>query len=261
MTFSSALYPGLVTHRRLRHAAHQLRYRVSAFLLDLEELPALDRALSIFSYNRAGLISFYDKDHGPRDGSPLRPWAERCMREAGVRPDGGAIRLLCYPRFFGYVFNPISVYFCHRRTGELAAILYEVRNTRGERHTYAIAVTAGAHHPIRQTCSKAMYVSPFLAMTGTYHFSIRPPQDRVLIFIRYDNDEGPLLATAFAGKRLTLNSSTLLRVLAYHPLMTVKVIAGIHWEAFLLWMKGFRVFPFKPSARPIMTSTGRPDPE
>lgn len=261
MTFASVLYPGLVTHRRLRHASHRLRYKVSAFLLDLDELPALARALPIFSYNRFGPISFYDKDHGLRDGSPLRPWVERCMREAEVTPDGGAIRLLCYPRFFGYVFNPISVYFCHRRNGELAAILYEVSNTRGERHTYAIAVGAGAHRPIRQTCTKAMYVSPFLAMTGTYHFSIRPPQDRVLIFIRYDNDEGPLLATAFAGKRLALNSSNLLRVLMRYPLMTVKVIIGIHWEALVMWAKGFRVFPFKPSAHPIMTSTGQPDPE
>ncbi|MEK9724751.1 MAG: DUF1365 family protein, partial [Rhodospirillaceae bacterium] len=129
MTLQSAIYEGEVVHERRRPARHRLRYGVFSMLFDIDELGELDRRFALFAHNRWAPLSFHDRDHGPTTGAALRPWVERHMRGAGLAPDGGAIRLLCYPRIFGFVFNPLSVFFCYRRDGGLAAILYEVCNT------------------------------------------------------------------------------------------------------------------------------------
>ncbi len=137
---ASCLYVGEVVHQRVRPSRHRLRYRVFSALLDLDELPQLDRRLRLFGHNRLNIFSFLDRDHGDGTGAPLRPWVEHHLERAGIELAGGAIRLLCYPRLFGYVFNPLSVYFCHRADGALAAMIYEVNNTFGERHSYLIPV-------------------------------------------------------------------------------------------------------------------------
>lgn len=240
MTPRSALYRGAVTHARFHPKAHRLRYAVFCVLLDLDELQALDSRL--FGHNRAAPLSFHDRDHGARDGAPLRAWAEARMRDAGVTPDGGRIELLCYPRIFGYVFNPLSVFFCRRRDGSLAAILYEVSNTHGERHTYALPVAAGA--PIvRQRAAKDFFVSPFMGPSATYEFRVSPPAENVAIAIRVVSGDACVMAAAFKGAREEFTAINLLRTLGRFPLMTLKVIAAIHWEAAKLWWKGFAVFP------------------
>ncbi len=236
--FASALYHGTVVHRRLRPRRHDLRYRVFAMLIDLDELARLHAVLPAFSHNRFNLFSFRDSDHGPGDGSPLRPWVERHLAAAGIDLDGGAIRLLCYPRILGYVFNPLSVYFCHRPDGALAAILYEVSNTFGERHTYLIPAQGDGPGPIRQACRKALYVSPFIAMDARYDFSIVPPGDRLAVVIRQSDDDGALLHASFVARRHRLTGRSLRQAFVGYPLMTLKVIAGIHWEALRLWRKG-----------------------
>ena len=139
---ASGLYQGAVTHKRLRPREHALRYRVFMLLLDLDELPDLFRRLRLLSRGRFGLMSFDAGDHGDRSGAPLRPQIEQRLAAAGIEA-GGPIRLLCMPRVLGYGFNPLSLFFCHRRDGRLAAILYEVTNTFGERHAYLIARVAG----------------------------------------------------------------------------------------------------------------------
>lgn len=184
MSFASCIYQGTVMHRRTRPRAHKLSYSVTSFLLDLDELPRLDRAIAGFAYNRAGLFSFHDRDHGPGDGTALRPWVEGHLKAAGIDLAGGPIRLLCYPRTLGYVFNPISVYFCYRGE-QLVAILHQVTNTFHERHTYLIPADApGDDGLIRQTCAKALYVSPFIAMDMTYHFQIRAPAEDFALAIK-----------------------------------------------------------------------------
>jgi DUF1365 family protein len=231
-----------------------MQYRVFSLLLDLDELPALGRRLWLFGYNRAAPLSFHDCDHGPTTGEPLRPWVEARMRDAGLEPDGGPIRLLCYPRVLGYVFNPLSVYFCYRRTGELAVILYEVCNTFAERHTYVIPVTDDSRTVVRQHCAKSLYVSPFIGMDADYHFRIVPPGAAVNIVIRQEDAEGLLLAAYFKGVRQHLTDGALAGALLRFPFLTLKIITAIHWQALRLWAKGIRAFAHTPAAAPVESS-------
>ncbi len=246
MTAASALYAGIVIHRRMKPRRHALRYRVFSLLLDLDELPDLGRRLRLFSYNRFGIFGFHDRDHGPRDGTPLRPWVEAALRRAGIDTAGGAIRLLCYPRVFGYVFNPLSVFFCYHREGALQAILYEVRNTFGEKHGYLIPV-AGDGPVVRQSCDKAFFVSPFIDMAQTYHFQVRPPDDRIAVAIRQDDPEGALLYASFTGNKKPLDDRSLGWAFLRYPLLSLKVIGGIHWEALKLWLKGIPLTTPRPA--------------
>lgn len=250
--FASALYRGVVVHQRVRPRRHRLSYRVFSMLIDLDELPRLHRTLGLFAHNRFALFSFRDRDHGPGKEHPLRPFVEDHLRRAGIDLDGGAIRVLCYPRILGYVFNPLSVFFCYHRNGTLAAILYEVNNTFGERHSYLIPVVDGTDGPIRQTCAKRFYVSPFNAVAGSYRFKVVPPEAHVSVVINQHDEDGPILYAAFNANRTPLSDRALLAAFVRYPLMTVKVIAGIHWEAFRLWRKGLRLVERPtPPAEPV----------
>jgi len=233
----SAFFDGTVTHRRWRPRRHSMAYRVFSMLLDLGEVDGLARRVPGFSHNRFNLLSFWDKDHGPCDGTPLRPWLEARLGEAGIDLEGGQILLLTYPRMLGYVFSPLSVYFCHFADGRLAAMLYEVRNTFGERHCYLIPAERDSA-VVRQSCAKGFYVSPFIAMAARYEFRIRRPGERIAVVIRESDAGGALLDAAFVGRRRPFSRASCLRLFFSRPLMTVKVIAGIHWEALKLWRKG-----------------------
>ncbi len=242
---SSALYTGLVHHRRFGATKHALRYRMTMALLDLDTLDDLDGTLRLFSRNSWNLFSFRDRDHLPADAAPgatLRATVEAHLEAAGVETDGGAIALLGLPRILGYAFNPLSVYFCHRRDGALAAILYEVNNTFKQRHTYVIPVESGrdatTHEPIRQSCDKVFYVSPFLDMDMTYAFRIEPPADRVAVAVDGMRGGVRIITASFAGERRPLTDASLLRTFLGHPLLSFAVIAGIHFEALKLWLKG-----------------------
>lgn len=234
---ASALYECTVVHRRVRPVPHHLAYRVFAPLLDLDELPRLQRQLRLFGYNRPRLVSFYDRDHGPGDGTELRDWVRQQLQAARL-PADGSLRALCFPRIFGYVFNPLTVIYCHNRDGTLAAILYEVNNTFGQRHSYLIPAVADGDGVIRQTCDKRLYVSPFMPMETIYTFRIRPPDQRLAVAIRQSDAGGPLLHAVMTGRRRALSDAALARMLLRYPMMTLTVIAAIHWEAFRLWRKG-----------------------
>jgi DUF1365 family protein len=238
----SALYQGWVMHRRIRPRHHRFKYRVFALLLDLDELAALDRGLRLFGWNRGGLFSFHDKDHG--DGHDLRIWLDAKLALAGITADGPR-RVLCYPRIFGYVFNPLSVWFCHARDGALKAIIYEVHNTYDERHAYVMPVQGDAKL-VRHDCAKAFYVSPFLSPDCAYQFRIRPPGADVAIAINEEEAGLPVLNANFAGARSALTDGALLAMLLAYPLMTLKVVAAIHYEAVRLMLKGVRRHPHTP---------------
>jgi DUF1365 family protein len=243
MTLLSSLYAGTVMHRRVRPRAHRLRYRVFWTLLDLDEIESLPRRLRLFSHNRFNAVSFFDKDHGDGSGQPLRRQVETHLREAGIDIHGGLIKLLCMPRVLGYGFNPLSVYFCHRPDGTLAAILYEVHNTFKQRHSYLIPVDPAAGAVIEQECRKLFYVSPFMDMDMDYAFRVGMPGDRISVAIRAADKDGLLLAAALSGNRQALTDATLLRLLSIYPLLTLKVIGAIHWHALRLVLKGFRPRP------------------
>ena len=250
----SCLYQGEVMHKRLRPARHRFRYRVFSLFVDIDALREIDRTHRWFNYNRPGWLSFQDRDHGPRDGTPLRPWVERRLAEAGLCDAGHRIFLLCFPRLAGYVFNPLSIYFCYRADGDLAAILYEVKNTFGEQHAYLLPVT-GDDGVAQHGCLKAFYVSPFLDMESDYRFRIRPPGDRLSVVIRQRVRGDETLIASQVGERRPLNDATLRRALVGHPLMTFKVIAAIHWEALRLWVKGVPLIKMPTSSDTSSTNT------
>ena len=242
---AAALYFGEVMHARLKPIGHRFRYRVMSLLIDLDRLAAADRRSPLFGVNRAALYSFNEADHGGRDGSSLRLYAERHAAAHGVDLAGGRVLLLCYPRLLGFTFNPLSVYFCYRAGGELALMIYEVRNTLGDIHAYALPVQPGeiSEAGVRQEQDKLFYVSPFIGMAMRYHFRVSPPGTRVKLRILETDREGPLLAATFSGRRRSLTTAALSRAFFALPLVTVKIVAAIHWQALLLWLKGARLTP------------------
>lgn len=244
---SSAIYRGEVMHQRLRPMRHRLRYRMFTLLLDLDELPALDRRLRWFSIGRFNLFSFRPGDHGDgqaTDAAGLKARMEAHLTRAGL-PAGGRLQLLTMPRLLGYAFNPLSVWFCHAPDGDLQAIIYEVNNTFGQRHSYLAEVAPEQRQArtVQQRCDKQLYVSPFLGMDLHYRFRIDPPREQLSLGISvHDNRDGaPVLNARHDARRAPLTDGGLLRLLVVYPLLTIKVIVGIHWEALKLWIKGARL--------------------
>jgi uncharacterized protein len=234
---AGALYVGEVVHRRLRPKPHKLRYRVFSLLVDLDRLQELDKGLRLFSMNSFNVFSLHLRDFGPRDGTSLAEFARGRARDSGVTELIAKVRMLAYPRIFGYAFNPLTVYYLEDAAGRTVMLIYEVRNTFGEHHFYDATVTIDGPQ-IEQSAPKAFYVSPFNSVEGDYRFTIRPPGDGVFTGIVASNAEGPILSAWFDGKRRPLNDGALLKLVLAYPLMTAKVVIGIHWEALLLWLKG-----------------------
>ncbi len=237
-----SLYRGRIMHARLGPIPHRFAYRLFWILVDLDRLEEADRAALPFSVNRGNLVSFHERDHGPRDGSGLRAHAERLLAEAGVEAPGGRMLLLCLPRVLGYAFNPLSITFAYRPDGTLAALLHEVRNTFGERHTYVEAGPSGSG-PAAHLTPKAFRVSPFLGLQARYDFRLAPPAEALRLHILESDAEGPVLAAGFTARRRDLTSRAALAALAAIPLMTLKVVAAIHWEALRLWLKTVPIVP------------------
>jgi DUF1365 family protein len=182
----------------------------------------------------------------------LRAQIESHLEQAGIAIDGGPIRLLCMPRILGYVFNPISIYFSFRRDGSPNAILYEVNNTFGQRHTYLLPVTEIENGTVRQGCAKLLYVSPFMDMAMRYEFRVRLSHNAIAVAIDGIDADGVIIRTALTGARRPLTDANLLRILLGFPLLTLKVIAAIHWEALRLWLKGVKMTKRPPGPeRPV----------
>ena len=235
---TSFIYNGTVIHKRFKPKIHFFKYRVFSLLVDLSELNNLGKKISFFSYNSFNLISFFDKDHGDRDGSCLTNWVKKNLRENQINFDNIKIRLLCYPRILGYVFNPLSVFYIYDKNENLISILYEVKNTFGEQHTYIFKVEN--NNLLQHNCSKKFHVSPFIEMNCNYFFSILKPSEKISVIIdQYQLNEKILYASQ-DGKRANFTSNELIKSYLKHPLMTFKIILAIHFEAFKLWAKGIR---------------------
>jgi uncharacterized protein len=248
--FRSALFAGHVVHQRTRPKQHRLRYSVFYLTLDLEEAPAVSAGLRFLSINRFNLFSFHERDHGDGSTAPLLEQIRAKLRAAGLDA-AGAVVLMTMPRMLGYAFNPLSLYFGYRKDGALAAILYEVNNTFGQRHTYLIPAVLDADGFVRQESAKSLYVSPFLHTDMSYAFAVSPPKKRVAVSITARDAEGPVLFARLSADRIPLADGTLLRAVLAYPFLTLKVVAAIHWEALRLWLKGVR-----PTERPTQL-TGR----
>ena len=256
---AATLYVGRVMHRRLRPFGHRFAYRVFSLLIDIDRIDEVAAKSWLFSHNRFNLFGYHDRDHGPRENDPrnssvaghsrLRPWLERLLDAAGIDIGHGRIRLLCFPRVLGYTFNPLSIFFCHDAAGQLAAIIYEVHNTFGDRHVYLFRITDGdgasaaRSAVLTHATDKTFHVSPFIDMTPRYRFRLREPGETLSILIREADAQGDLLLATLHGEAAAFNDRNLAKLFVTHPLMTLKVIVAIHWEALRLWWKGARYHP------------------
>ena len=239
MIKNSSIYNGTVIHKRFKPKIHFFKYKVFSILIDISEINLLDKTLKIFSYNKFNIVSFYDEDHGPRDGTSVKEWVIKNLQDNQIDTQDIKIKLLCYPRIFGFVFNPLSIFFIYNKKSELISILYEVKNTFDEQHTY-IFKNKENENTIKHTCKKKFHVSPFIEMNCTYFFKILKPGDKISVIIDQYDEEGKLLYASQDGSRIELNNKNLFLSYLKHPLMTFKIIAAIHFEAFKLWIKGIR---------------------
>jgi uncharacterized protein len=232
---NSCIYNGIVTHHRFKPIKHSLKYRTFSLLIDLDELEKLNKWVSIFSINRFNIFSFYNKDHGLRDGSSIKDWVLKNLKKFKINDEITKIKLLCYPRIFGYVFNPLSIFYCYKKNS-LKAIFYEVKNTFNEQHTYIFKVTD--ENKIEQKCKKKFYVSPFIDMNTYYNFKLLNPSEKLSVFIKQTDKEGTILTATQVGDKKEFSFKQLLINFFKYPLMTIKIISSIHYEAFFLWKKG-----------------------
>ena len=237
--FNSCIYSGFVTHKRFKPKRHFFSYKTFSLLIDLNEIKNLEKKINFFSYNKFNILSFYDVDHGPRDGGSLINWVKNRLSEAKINIGKGTIKLLCYPRFFGYVFNPLSIFYCYDSGLNLKAVLYEVKNTFNEQHTYVFSSNPSSNL-ILHKCEKKFYVSPFMEMKTFYNFRLLNPGKILKVFIKQSDAEGALLTACQVGKKIEITSKNLFFQFLTHPFMSFKVILAIHFEAFRLWMKGVK---------------------
>ena len=235
---TSSIYNGTVIHKRFKPKIHFFKYKVFSLLIDLSDLNYLNKKISFFSYNGFNLISFFDKDHGDRDGSSLIDWVKKNLTENNINSENIKIKLLCYPRILGYVFNPLSVFYVYDKKDNLISILYEVKNTFGEQHTYIFEVKND--NILQHSCSKKFHVSPFIEMKCNYFFKILKPGEKISIIIDQYQSNEKLLYASQDGKRVDFTSAELIKSYLKHPLMTFKIISAIHFEAFKLWVKGIK---------------------
>jgi len=236
---NSAIYNGKVIHKRFKPKVHYFKYKVFSLLIDLSELEILDKKVNFFSYNKFNLISFYEKDHGDRDGSSLTSWVKKNLEKYNIQAKDIKIKILCYPRIFGFVFNPLSVFYIYNLEDQLISILYEVKNTFGEQHTYIFKVTKDANL-VQNNCSKKFHVSPFIEMNCNYFFRLLKPGNKISVIIDQYDSEDQILYASQDGIRSDFNTQHLIKSYLKHPIMTFKIILAIHFEAFKLWAKGIK---------------------
>ena len=239
----SCIYCGTIAHKRLKPRPHALSYDVFWTFLDLDRIDELSSRVRLFSHNRFNAVAFYDRDHGTGDGD-LAAHARSSFASAGLADATDRVFLLSYPRVAGYVFNPISVYFGYDSGGRLAGAIYEVNNTFGERHSYVVGVRGAtdagpASRPIHaHGCEKRLYVSPFTEMEGRYSFRLGEPSSEFVLGVMLRDGGGPVLKTHLRASAIPFTDASLARLLLTPPGMTLKVTAGIHYEAAKLWFKG-----------------------
>lgn len=245
---NSRLYSGTVSHARTRPVKNRFTYGIYYVYVDLAELGELDTSLKRFGHNRRALVSVWDEDHGPRDGSELRPWIDSVLARADIDLEGGRVCLLTFPRVMGFKFYPVSFWYCFHADGTPRAVLAEVQNTYRDHHNYLLHNNGEPFDwKDRPEHAKAFFVSPFIQLEDArYQFSFSEPSADLTAAI-YDFVEGPLLLTAAISLQAQpLDDRSLLRAVARMGPMSLRALILIHWQALRLLLKGIRFHPHTP---------------
>jgi DUF1365 family protein len=255
MTAPARLWFGQTVHTREQPFRRSFRYRVAMIDLDIDRLAEASALSRLFSADRASAISFRSTDHGARTASvPLRLWAEARLAEAGIRLDGGAIRLVTFPRVLGFGFAPISLWLGYGLDGALRGVIYEVHNTFGETHSYVSPFDPDQ----RCRAVKEFHVSPFLDVSGSYRFTLRPPGEDMQLIVENLGKDGRAHVASLTAASEPLSGPALMGWLLTMPFSALGVIIGIHWQALALWMRGAR-YHIKRAQRARRTTLARPE--
>ena len=247
-TLASALYEGHVVHSRLEEPRHTFCYPLFLTLLDVDELDEVERRVRLFGHNRLRAVTFRDSDHLDDRGRCVREKLDALLTSRGVTPPGGRIRLLTHCRIFGYVFNPVSFFYCDDPQGQTKVVVAEVNNTFGERYPYVLTACDDTWTWVEK---KLMHVSPFFSLEGSYRFHLPPPGEQLLARVDLTRAGRTVLAASMSLKRRPLTDRSLAGKLICYPWITLKVIGAIHFEALRLWLKKATVYhkpPYDPEA-------------
>jgi DUF1365 family protein len=245
-----------MAHVRHSPFRHKFGYRLWMASVDLDRVD--HTATRLFAHNRFNVLSLHDRDHGPRDGAPLRPWVQTQLDRAGLSQYGASVRFMFIPRVFGWAFNPIAFFFCHDAQGRLGAVLHQVKNTFGDQHAYLLPAdpTRAPGALVRQQAPKRMHVSPFFDLNGGYQFAFQAPDftpgGRFDLTLRYGVEHQPRLTATMHLATRQATTRTIMAELIRQPFMPIKVITAIHWQALRLWLRGakFHTTPAAP-AEPV----------
>jgi DUF1365 family protein len=238
----SALYEGHVVHERRTEHRNLFRYSVYMWLVDLDELDELDRRLWAFGHDRPGLTTIRSRDHLGDPRKTIKQNVLAYLDAHGVDLGGGRVTLLTNARVLGYVFNPLSVYYCHRPDGGVACVVAEVHNTYGQRHCYLLEPGDRG----RAETGKEFYVSPFLTVDGRYRMTLAPPGERLSVQMALHQGGQRVFSASLTGHRRALTNATVTRMLLRHPLMTARVTSLIHVQGIKLALRGVARVPRPP---------------
>ncbi len=242
----AGIYSGDVFHGRFHPKSHFLKYKVFMIHADLDQLDELSNKCKLFSLNRFNIMSFYESDFGNPDrvgNRSLRTEMLDLLEQYGVNSaEVSRIEVLTFPRIMGYVFNPISVFMFYGENDEHIAIVYEVRNTFSERHNYVFPVAEGGRFEDIHETDKMFHVSPFFDRMGKYRFLLKAPSETASVLIDYRCEETMRMRAGFTGERKSLDDRAILKSFARIPFMTIKITAGILYEALRLKLKGLKIF-------------------
>jgi DUF1365 family protein len=230
------LFIGNVYHARHQPFFHEFKYCVFSLWVNVDDLDNNALSPRYFSFNKFNLLSLHKKNHGPRDGSPIRPWIEKAAKEKKINIE--QIYMVTFPSVLGFIFSPLTIYFCYDENEKLIALLYQVKNTFGEQHGYLLAVEDDKR--ISQKTYKNFHVSPFIDMNCDYYFRVTPPDEKGFhIAIHQTFNDGKMLTATWNGqKAYDLNTQNIIKVFLKIPFMGIKIFAAIHWQALKLWVKG-----------------------
>ncbi len=259
MSDAAVLYAMRVMHARRVAPLYRFVYKIFSVLFDIDRLDELHARLRWFSHNRFNVFSLFDQDYGGSQRQSLRSWAEGVCAAQGIALAGGRIRLLTQPRMFGWAFNPVNFWYCEHADGSLRAVIAEVHNTFGERHSYLLSSASVAGHAsigqplpydVELQKEKCFHVSPLFDMQGRYHFMFTEPGEKITVRLNETRLGAPLIDTAMAGQQQPFTDAQIWRQVAAMPVQALKVVIGIHWQALKIWLRGARFHkkPKPPSA-------------